>query len=174
MTEKKKTRACPHCGGGPVTSSTEDYVYDESGLTNLVLEGIEVRRCAACAAVSPVVPGIEALHRAVARMLVSQPCRLNGEEVRFLRKYLGFRSSDFAEIMGVAKETVSRWEHDHEAVGGVSDRLLRTLVTLQRPVTTYDPEEFPEILRRISDDGARHRRRAFSRSHGAGWVEAAA
>jgi DNA-binding transcriptional regulator YiaG len=46
-----------------------------------------------------------------------------GEEVRFLRKSLGWSGSDFAKHMGVAEETVSRWENDAAPIGPQADRL---------------------------------------------------
>lgn len=167
MTKPKK---CPECRG-EMTTTREDYRYDESGLSNVVLVGVEVRHCAACGRV-PVIQGIEGLHRALARCIIEQDARLDGEQVRFLRSYLGWRAVDFAKIMGVTKESVSRWENDHEPIGGAADRALRLLVLTQKPVSDYTPERFAEILESIQDE---HGRRAMrlERQPG-GWAQAAA
>jgi DNA-binding transcriptional regulator YiaG len=100
----------------------------------------------------PVIRSIEGLHRAIARAIVEQSARLSGEQVRFLRTYLGWRGVDFAKIMGVGKECVSRWENDHEPIGGTADRALRLLVLAQKPVSDYTPERFTGILESIRDE----------------------
>lgn len=147
----KKPRKCPDCAG-EMTTTREDYRYDESGLSNIVLAGIEVRHCRGCGARMPVIPGIEGLHRALARAIVEQATRLSGEQVRFLRTYLGWRAVDFAKIIGVSKECVSRWENEHENIGAVADRALRLLVLQRKPVSDYAPERFAEIFESIRDE----------------------
>jgi hypothetical protein len=84
----------------------------------------------------PVIRSIEGLHRAIARAIVEQSARLSG----------------FAKIMGVGKECVSRWENDHEPIGGTADRALRLLVLAQKPVSDYTPERFTGILESIRDE----------------------
>jgi putative transcriptional regulator len=168
-----KTAKCTTCRQA-MTSSVEDYVYDESGLSRVMLEGIEVRRCTnrdceAHGATVPVIPNVEGLHSALARAIIEQRTRLSGEEVRFLRTHLGFRGVDFARVMGVAKETVSRWENDpNDPIGPQADRALRLLVFTQKPVSDYSPEALTELLQQISDK----RRSTGLRVHrrqGIGW-----
>ncbi len=53
---------------------------------------------------------------------------MRGEQVRFLRKYLGLSGVDFARTLDVAPETVSRWEHDRERMSVSLDRFLRLMV----------------------------------------------
>ena len=55
-------------------------------------------------------------------------------EIRFLRKYLGWSTADFASRMGTARETVSRWESGAVPMGSQADRLLRLLVATAAPV----------------------------------------
>jgi putative zinc finger/helix-turn-helix YgiT family protein len=163
-----KPKKCPECRG-EMTATREDYRYDESGLANVVLAGIEVRHCIACGERMPVIPSIEGLHRAIARSIVEQATRLSGEQVRFLRTYLGWRAVDFAKVMGISKECVSRWENDHENVGGTADRALRLLVLTQKPVSDYTPERFATILESIRDERASGAMR-LERQPG-GWAE---
>lgn len=168
MSQPDKTRKCSECGDA-MTVAHEDYRYEESGLTNIILAGIEVRHCTACGESQPVIRGIEGLHRAIARIIVEQSARLSGEQVRFLRTYLGWRAVDFAKIMGVGKECVSRWENDHDPIGGTADRALRLLVLTQKPVSDYTPERFAEILESIRDERASATLR-LERQPG-GWAE---
>lgn len=166
MTSKK--RKCPDCGG-EMTVTHEDYRYDESGLSNVILRGIEVRRCAACKSVQPVIGNIEGLHRALARSIVEKPARLAGEEVRFLRTYLGFRGVDFARVMGVSKESVSRWENDREPMGPSADRALRLLVVHQKPLSDYSGDQLNKLLENIQDDGNDPLHLRIERRAGVGW-----
>jgi len=53
---------CDECGGS-MTTTRDSWTYDESGLKNLILDGIDVRSCQACGTREPVIPRIEELHR---------------------------------------------------------------------------------------------------------------
>lgn len=163
-----KTRTCPECGGA-MSVSHEDYRYDESGLSNVVLTGIEVRRCASCKTVQPVIGNIEGLHRALARSIVEKPARLAGEEVRYLRTYLGFRGVDFARVMGVTPEAVSRWENDKDPIGPSTDRALRLLVLTQKPLSDYTGEELNRLLESIGEDDNHPLHLRVERRPGVGW-----
>lgn len=81
----------------------------------------------------------------MANVLIRKKTRLTGEEVRFLRKYLGLSSADFAHRIGVTQETISRWENGHEPIGIVPDRTLRLMVALEKPVQEYSTEVLDEI-----------------------------
>ena len=71
--------------------------------------------------------------------------RFRGEEVRFLRKSLGWSGADFARHMGVAEETVSRWENDATPIGPQADRLLRLMVAHGRLTMQYSTERLARI-----------------------------
>jgi putative zinc finger/helix-turn-helix YgiT family protein len=129
---------------------TENHRYTESGLSNVVLVGVEVRHCPNCGEDAVVIPRVEDLHRAIAMTLIRHPGRLAPSEIRFLRKWLGWSGVDFAKHMGVAPETVSRWESVEAAkpMGGTAERLLRLAVAHGQPI-----EQYPiEMLTEISDD----------------------
>ena len=134
--------------GAEMTSAKENYRYDESGLPNVTLVRVEIRRCAACGEQEVVIPKIEQLHRVLAMTVVHKAARFTGAEVRFLRKFLGWSGADFARHIGGAPEMVSRWENDKIAIGATYDRLLRLLVANQEPVSHYPVEE----LERIADE----------------------
>jgi putative zinc finger/helix-turn-helix YgiT family protein len=115
----------------------ENYSYSACGLPYVTLRGIEVRRCPKCGEHEAVIPRIEDLHRTIARAVAEKPARLAAAEIRFLRKYLGWSSTDFAQHMGVTLESVSRWENDREPIGPIADRLLRLMVATMAPVKDY-------------------------------------
>ena len=115
---------CARCGA-LMRTSRENYLYRESGLSHVTLVGVEVGRCPRCGEHEAVIPKIEQLHSAIATAIASKAPRLASEEVRFLRKHLGWSGGEFAAHLGVSRETVSRWETGAAAMGPVAERLLR-------------------------------------------------
>jgi DNA-binding transcriptional regulator YiaG len=94
----------------------------------VILSGIELIRCRKCGNVDPVIPSLNELYRALALALVSQPFRLQGEDVRYLRKYLGMTQDTFAELLHIHKSNLSKWENNEDNIGQQSERLIRTVV----------------------------------------------
>jgi putative zinc finger/helix-turn-helix YgiT family protein len=147
---------CLTCGK-PMQSHKENYHYKESGLPNVVLVNVEVRTCANCGAREVVVPRLDELHRTIARTLVTKDAKLGAAQIRFLRKYLGWSSADFATYMAVQPETISRWEAGTQEMGAVSERLLRLLVANREPVMEYPVDLFKQKIRRAAKATLRFR-----------------
>lgn len=139
----KKCRACRQ---GPLVVTQKNHRYTESGLSNVVLQEVEVRSCPNCGDEQIVLPRVADLHRAIALAIVRTNIRLNGDEVRFVRKYMGLSGADFAARMGVDPSTVSRWENAHEPIGPQADRLVRLMVVRDRPVEEYPLGELVNIV----------------------------
>jgi len=126
---------------------TDPYHDDLSGLSNVYLTGITIRFCPQCGVESPLIPRAEALQRELARAVVRKPSLLSGEEVRFLRKYAGFPAQQFAALLGVSPEHLSRIENGHtSSLGPSTDRLARAIA-----IIATDGEEAREVLLRIAD-----------------------
>jgi len=71
---------------------------------------------------------LPALHRVIARALISQP-HLNGAELRFLRTELDKTQAELAELLATSEQTVSLWERARkEPMPETAARLLRLLV----------------------------------------------
>jgi putative zinc finger/helix-turn-helix YgiT family protein len=138
-------KKCRTCGKAELTSGTETYLYKESGLPNVALVGVEVRRCPSCGHHELVLPRVTELHQLLAQAVIHKKARLSGAEVRFLRKVLGWSGADFARHMGVDPSTVSNWENDKTPIGPSSDRLLRLMVAREAPVENYPLEELTKI-----------------------------
>ena len=135
---------CLECGT-PMRTRKENYRYDECGLKYITLAGVQVTRCPRCGNYEISIPHLEALHRLLARVLIEKSTRFTGDEVRFLRKSLGWSGAGFAKHMGVAVETVSRWENDAVPIGPQADRLLRFLVAQGRLTTRYPTERLTKL-----------------------------
>lgn len=139
------SKQCRACGKSEMTSRQENYLYRESGLPNVVLVGIEVRRCPECGHHELVLPRVTELMRTIAHAVILKRTRLSAAEVRYLRKYLGWSGADFARHVGVDPSTVSNWENDKEPIGPSSDRLLRLMVVHGTPVDDYSLDELTKI-----------------------------
>lgn len=137
---------CMECGG-EMKVTHRDYPYAESGLPNVVLLGLELRACPKCGETERVMPRLAQLHRVIAEAVAEKTARLTGAEVRFLRKHLGWSGEDFASVMGVRQETVSRWETEKEPMGVVSERLLRLMSLRLRPVEAYPNERLADVAK---------------------------
>jgi len=73
----------------------------------------------------PDIPGLE-IAMAVARIML--PHKLNGREIRFLRRSIGLKAVTLASFLDVAPETLSRWENGPEAISTNAERVLRLRV----------------------------------------------
>jgi DNA-binding transcriptional regulator YiaG len=127
MSEREEERVvCSNCGGA-TTVASGSYAFKESGLSNVTLDGVDLITCSGCGNVDPVIPDVNDLMQALAWHLCTQPYRLKGEDVRFLRKYLGMTGVQFSRLIGVDNTTLSKWETGDDPIGPANDRLIRSL-----------------------------------------------
>jgi hypothetical protein len=75
---------CKNCGE-QVIPERRSYRYAESGISNVILQGIEVADCQKCGNSDVIIPKMAKIHRAIAQALASSPARLTEEQLRFLR-----------------------------------------------------------------------------------------
>lgn len=157
---------CTVCGG-QMKTRRENYRYEASGLPYVTLKGVEVRRCQKCGETEVAIPAIEELHRAIAGALIRKRARLAPAEVKYLRKYLGWSGTDFAQRVGSTPETVSRWEHGKMPMGPAAERLLRLIVATEAPVSDYTVD----VLAQLGADDRKPRpvHLGLSRDQRAGW-----
>jgi putative zinc finger/helix-turn-helix YgiT family protein len=145
---------CIECGGTTKTRREQNYKYTESGLNNVYLAGINVHSCEKCGTEYPELPAVRLLHDGLVKAILSQREALRGEEVRFLRKEMGIKAKDFAEILGVTKVAVSRWENSSKPLAKITDRLIRCVFQLHR-VKRHTPDDIKVSLEafqsRLSD-----------------------
>lgn len=132
---------CDDCGE-KLTERIGDTEMDEGGV-KVKLEGVRIFTCPKCKREMHTIPKMEALFREIATTLARKRQRLMPQEIRFLRKYLGLSSKDFASKIGVDHTTVSKWERvdEPQGMGPVAERLLRMFVLYEKPVDEYPLEE---------------------------------
>ena len=86
---------CVECGGPVKTRRETQHRYTECGLSNVVVDGVEISKCQWCGETYTGIPAIDGLHRAIATAVICKKGRLASEEIKFLQKFLG-RSVDLS------------------------------------------------------------------------------
>ncbi len=71
------------------------------------------------------IPALQKLMQLIARDVVLSPRDLTGPEVRFLRKRLGKKASDYCSYLGVGPETLSRIENGKQTLSNQGQKLAR-------------------------------------------------
>jgi DNA-binding transcriptional regulator YiaG len=124
------------------------YHYTMSGLKDIYLSGITIRRCIQCATESPVIPHIVQLHKVISESLADKPQPLRGDELRFLRKYAGFSSKRFAALLGISASHLSRFENgSYKTLGGSTDKLARAI-----SMSATNEKYMQKVLMQVADD----------------------
>jgi len=142
---------CERCGGSLKSRKVREFVHPVLGLPGVVLKNaVEEIYCTKCGTVDSVhFPNMAGLGAAIAVARVKQNIKLNGADIRFLRKALGLNQQELADLMGVRNETVSRWETGRQPIEPPSEKLLRALVAIklsdQAPAIGIDFKELIEI-----------------------------
>jgi putative zinc finger/helix-turn-helix YgiT family protein len=145
---------CSNCGAA-AKSRIGNYRFVESGLENVSLLGIELIRCPRCKNIDPVIPSMNRLMQVLAAAVAGKPCKLKGDEIRFLRKYLKMTGEEFAAVLGTDKSTVSKWETNEQSLGERADRLIRAVTLILGDGLDEHRQEivmsFPQIEEVIRD-----------------------
>ncbi len=103
-----------------------DYRYDECGLDNVILVGLE-----ACeddeGSLVVTIQHVNVLHRAIVKAIATKPSGITGREVRFIRTELGLTQAEFAARINKDAQTVARWEKGKNPVDPTADTVIRVL-----------------------------------------------
>ncbi len=110
-------------------TSDNPFRFVDSGLGDVYLVGIRYFVCE-CGKIVAEIPAIRQLLSLIARDLVEKPKSLAPEEIRFLRKRLGKKQTDFANEIGVRPETLSRFETGETRTNERTDKLIRLYYAL--------------------------------------------
>jgi len=140
---------CLECGTRMRARRNQTVPYPESGIPNVRIRGVTVYRCRKCGAESRELPNLRRLHRGIAERLTQDLLPLTGPALRFLRKQMGLTAQDLAEVMGVRRESLTRWETEAEPIGPTSDRLARLVYGVWR--SCESGQALPPHLQRIRD-----------------------
>lgn len=100
-------KRCTECERAHPVETTEPDTLTVGGRT--FTTDVPALRCEACGKTYLDGPSLEAFELAVARELATVG-PATGETFRFMRKSIGMRAADLAELLDVTPETISRWE----------------------------------------------------------------
>lgn len=109
------------------SSTTDDFRFGDTVFSVVV----PCVRCEACGVVTIAPADSERAELAVAYALAAHG-PVTGPAFRHMRNALGIARGDMARLLGVAPETVSRWEHGDRAVDRAAWLLVSTLVDERR------------------------------------------
>jgi len=129
---------CADCVTRTVVPSLIDYtakVKHDGVIYELYLPRIEVPRCQTCGNLVVTTEVDERVNDALRSQLRLLPPR----EIRRKMEALGLNQQQFAELMGVAKETISRWVNGALIQSRAMDNLLRLC---------FESEDARRLLRR--------------------------
>jgi putative zinc finger/helix-turn-helix YgiT family protein len=142
-----KKETCQDCGK-EVNVIVGNYQFKEVGLP-VVLLAIELVKCDNCGTTEPIIPNLNGLMDAIAYSVISDKCRLNGPEIKFLRKYLGMSAGEFSQLIHIDPATISRWENGLQNPGPQTDSLIRLTVLNKSPDLRIHIEEMMTIIATI-------------------------
>ncbi len=140
--------SCGKCGA-QIQFEKSNYRYLASGLSNVILQGVEVGECVACGNREVRIPRMTKIHRTIAQALANSPARLTGEQLRYLRKHLGLTGERLGGYLHTDRTKISKWESGEHKIGPSNDRLMRLLVASLdaelRPGVSIVAEHLPLI-----------------------------
>jgi DNA-binding transcriptional regulator YiaG len=121
-----------------------------SGLPVILIRAVEVEQCADCGELlSKKIPNFQNLIAAMAVVRVTDALKLNGVDIRFLRKAMNWTGKELADRLGVSVETVSRWENGKDLIGVANEKLLRLIVGTamheDAPAIDFDPQQITNM-----------------------------
>jgi putative zinc finger/helix-turn-helix YgiT family protein len=111
-------------------------------------------RCEGCEETYVDGAGLEAFELAIARALATSGAS-SGEAFRFMRKVLAYTAAELGDLLGVASETISRWETGQRdvdrgalvAVGSlVLDQIEGKTTTLDRLRALREPPRLAKVV----------------------------
>lgn len=145
---------CPECLAN-MKQVTGRHDYVESGLDNITLLNVPIYECHNNHRL-PVIPDITGLHRVLSQAILEKESPLTGKEIRFLRKEMGFKAKDLADLLGVSKEYLSKLENGKAKISTTLDNLTR-LIFIRKKEEETDKRQLAhkpmkELLRKTSNE----------------------
>jgi len=123
---------CGKCGGEAVTlRRVATFSHEVSGIVVELKDSVFEVVCDACGSQGTLIQNHEGLVAAVAVSRAHIPVKLNGTELRFMRKALGLTATKLAARLDVTPAHLSRWEHGHRPIPASQERSLRMLAVIE-------------------------------------------
>lgn len=145
------SQKCPVCASEDTKIGVGTHHFLESGLDNVSLLNVEKLVCNQCAEEIVFIPNSTQLMQCIAEEIIASPVHLKGTEIRFLRKNLHLKITEFAGLLGVDRVTVSRWENGHEIPKSPMDRLIRLVYGMRAKVSAKTRKRLNKYLEEGED-----------------------
>jgi len=147
--------------------SNQPFHYKACGLDNIfLLNGFTIHDEDGEQAIS--FEDIEGLHTAIGMNIIKHVRKLDGKELKFLRKEMEATQGMLATLLGVTEDTLRRWEKG-DAINESADRLIRLLYTEH---VNCNPK-IHELLEKLSQLENDHDGGNFVKTSDDGWKVAA-
>ncbi len=121
---------CYNCGESMKTIENQPYNYAECGLDRVTIIGISLYKCSGCGESYVSIPRIKELHNVIGGLICKKTGRLNSKEVRFLRKEMRMKGTEFSLMLGISAEHLSRVENGSKPVSPTLGTLIRAMYTI--------------------------------------------
>src|SRR5438445_10959589 len=124
----ERMKTCGKCGGETRMQPITRYQIKKEqvgGMHVEVMDAVKELVCDKCGILRVDIPNLPGLMAAIAVSRSKHERKLNGSEIRFLRKAVEETAKEFAGHLDVTEETVSRWENDRLAISNSVERMLR-------------------------------------------------
>jgi DNA-binding transcriptional regulator YiaG len=112
-----------------LATDEKPFHFTDSGLDNVYLVGIKYFESEDGTFVAEI-PAAKQLMQLIARDIVFSEGSLSGEELRFLRKRLGKKGTEYAQILRIDAATLSRLENGKQSPSDQIDSLARLTYVL--------------------------------------------
>src|SRR5215469_7337362 len=146
----KKAVRCSNCGS-EARIVRGDYQFKETGLRGVILHDIELIKCGRCGNVDPVLFRVDELMHLLTVAILRKPYRLEGEELRFLRKHIELTQEEFAKLLHVDKTTLSKWENNEDPREKQGVLLARAMVISRKKRREKQGANHFGIFKKIAD-----------------------
>lgn len=156
---------CQVCGSEAQAITAAYHVENLLGVRVGLVNCVKKIVCDACGEETITIPDVNGLVAAVAVARTMIPTKLNGTEIKFLRKAVDLSAKDLAGVLGIRPETVSRWENDPaQQIGSSDEKLFRIMVGHhlkeaeedRAPAVDYDERDILEMtinpIRKLGDE----------------------
>ena len=152
-----KNDTCAECGK-QLRKVTGNYRFEDAG-NPVLLENVQLAECKDCGTRKPIIPKLDRLMHTIAFAVATQPFKLSGRDVWFLRQYSGVNGTEFARLIQVEPETLSRWENEKQEMGKNTERLTRFIAVTKSKDLRDRMLEFLEKYRQLTDAESRPRKK---------------
>jgi transcriptional regulator with XRE-family HTH domain len=132
---------CTKCGSTDVDLKLlPEYQYEQFGISATLCYSVIRPFCNQCKHEVDIIPNGEGLDAALALVRILSPIKLNGDELRFIRKVMGLQAVAVAKLVEMSAESYSRLENGHNPISEKTEKLFRfnALIELQEKAPAID------------------------------------